>query len=32
MENVTRAQVDVASGTDGPYTLGFRKALILTNC
>jgi hypothetical protein len=29
-ENVTRAQVDVASGTT-PYTLGFRKALRLTN-
>ena len=29
-ESVTRAQVDVASGTT-PYTLGFRKALKLTN-
>ena len=29
-ENPTQAQVDVASGTT-PYTLGFRKALKLTN-
>jgi len=29
-ENVTQSQVDVASGTT-PYTLGFRKALKITN-
>ena len=29
-ENVTQSQVDVASGTT-PYTLGFRKALRVTN-
>jgi len=29
-ENMTQAQVDVASGTT-PYTLGFRKALKVTN-
>jgi hypothetical protein len=29
-ENLTQAQVDVASGTT-PYTLGFRKALKITN-
>ena len=29
-ENVTQAQVDVASGTT-PYTLGFRKAFKMTN-